>query len=104
MNRPAVYIPVFAFAYFVVGIVIALIFAALGALLTATLIGAIIGIPMMLAAVVLPFVAPFMALFMRRQACPHCQHAVFASRFLKGVTCRACRTRLVMRGKQLIAA
>ncbi len=69
-----------------------------GVLLTATGVGAIIGLPMIIAA----FLAPFLGFTWIKGACPYCGSQVSTMGTQKGVTCPACKKRIVIRNKKFI--
>ena len=76
----------------------------IGLVLCFTGIGAILGIPLMIAGILVAIVAPFMGAAGIKGMCPHCGHlSVHASVSdigQGGVTCTACRQRIVIRGKR----
>jgi hypothetical protein len=70
-----------------------------GGCLTMTGIGAIVGIPVILAGLFLLFVKPFIpSLRLKKGLCPYCRHGIS----IDGAagTCRTCKKRIVVRGKQ----
>ncbi len=61
-------------------------------------IGAIIGVPMMVIAAILFVGAPLFGLFrVLNGPCPYCSSDLTASPHVKGVTCPACKKRVVVR-------
>lgn len=89
-----------------VGLFIGITLIFIGLLFTLTIIGAVIGIPLISAGIWIIIISPFAGLVgglvMKRASCPVCAHTVRLSFLDKGVTCRACKTRLVMHNKSLI--
>ncbi|MBN2432584.1 MAG: hypothetical protein JXQ27_14000 [Acidobacteria bacterium] len=73
-----------------------LILGVVGALLCLTGIGALLGIPLIFAGHLALLIMPFAGKSARVGACPYCGHQVTMSTTSSGVTCRACRRRIVM--------
>ena len=71
-----------------------------GGLLCLTGIGAIIGIPMILAGLLAPFLGPVIGLTNIRGKCPYCEISVKALSRDVGVTCPACKKRIVIRQRR----
>jgi DNA-directed RNA polymerase subunit RPC12/RpoP len=71
-----------------------------GGLLCLTGIGAIIGIPMILGGLLAPFLGPVLGLTNIKGKCPYCETNVTAQSRALGVTCPACKKRIVIREKR----
>jgi len=85
---------------FVGGVMIGAVFVVVGALLSFTGIGACIGIPMIIVGVVMPFVGPLMRLNNIKGKCPYCRCDVSSLSTDPGVTCPACKRRIIIRDKK----
>jgi len=73
-----------------------LILGVVGVLLCLTGIGALLGIPLIIAGHLALVIMPFAGKSARVGACPYCGHQVTMATTSSGVTCRACRRRVVM--------
>jgi DNA-directed RNA polymerase subunit RPC12/RpoP len=83
------------------GIITAIIFILVGFLLCLTGIGAIIGVPLIIGGIASPFIGPVaVGLTSIKGKCPYCESEVQASSMDKGVTCPACKKRIVIRDKK----
>jgi DNA-directed RNA polymerase subunit RPC12/RpoP len=67
----------------------------IGMLLTATGIGAIIGIPLMIVGIIFPFVNIGNSTLIG--SCPYCGNEIIALKNEPGVTCKACKQRIIVR-------
>jgi DNA-directed RNA polymerase subunit RPC12/RpoP len=68
-----------------------------GVVLCLTGIGALIGIPLIIAGIVAPIVGLVSSI---KGPCPYCGSAVTTSKSSQGVTCRACKKRVVVRDRK----
>jgi DNA-directed RNA polymerase subunit RPC12/RpoP len=84
------------------GLVGGLLLIILGVALCFTGIGAIIGLPLLFFGAVAILSGPLSAFFQIRGACPYCGSEVLALSTKPGVTCEACKNRIVIRNKQFI--
>ncbi len=82
------------------GLITASIFILVGFLLCLTGIGAIIGVPLIIGGIASPFIGPVAGLTSIKGKCPYCESEVQASSTDKGVTCAACKKRIVIRDKK----
>lgn len=73
-----------------------------GVLLSLTGIGAILGVPMILMGILAPFVGPLMGLSSIKGQCPYCGSDVSTFSTNRGVTCSACKKRIVIRDKTFL--
>lgn len=67
----------------------------IGSLLCFTGIGAIIGIPLIIAGIIFPFLNIGNSTLVGN--CPYCGHETIAFKNDPGVTCKACRQRIIIR-------
>jgi len=67
----------------------------IGGLLSLTGIGAIIGIPLIIGGILYPIINIGSTSIIG--SCPYCGHEVSASKKTPGVTCPACRQRIIIR-------
>jgi hypothetical protein len=77
----------------------------IGLALCFTGIGALIGIPMILAAFGTPIMGFFQGMKAIEGPCPYCEKPIFCSSVHQrkgGITCPACKNRVVIRGKTLV--
>ena len=83
------------------GLIVGLVLILVGSLLSATLIGAILGIPIIGAGLFLMLSGPIKGVLNNRNAikgpCPYCGTTVQGQREDAGLTCKACKKRLVQR-------
>lgn len=110
LKSSALFTTLFTLGGPVYAIVIGGLCVVFGMLLTITVVGAIIGIPMIIGGIiaifVLPFISPFLGLGVglssKKGACPVCQNRLRLTSWQKAITCSACKSRLLVRNKQLI--
>ena len=67
-----------------------------GVLLCLTGLGAILGIPIIIAGFIYPFTKSARAPILIGK-CPYCGHEVHASKLAPGVTCDACKQRIIIK-------
>lgn len=77
-------------------------FIIFGIILSVTGIGAIIGIPMIIIGILMPVLAPIMGLTAIKGKCPYCDSDITSSSTAKGVNCKACNNRVVIKGKKFV--
>ncbi len=90
----------------VFGIVSGIFLIIIGVLLCATIIGAILGIPLILFGLGMVITGPFSGLAAGlmgvKAPCPYCQNTLSFTFNKKALTCKYCRKRLLVRGKELM--
>jgi len=79
---------------------LAIILITIGGLLCLTGIGAILGIPMIIAGLLSPFAGALLGLSSIKGPCPYCGHEVSCSSKTPGVTCPACKKRIIVKEKK----
>lgn len=93
------------FAGIIVGIVGGVLVILVGLVLTATVIGAIIGIPLIIMGIGMMGIAPLqgtaMGFMTKKAECPYC-HNELSFVMKKALTCKYCKKRLLVRGKELV--
>jgi hypothetical protein len=83
------------------GIIGGLVLFMIGFILSLWEIGVFIGIPLMFLGVITVFAGPLAVFFYIKEKCPYCQTIIRAFSTMKGITCRACKNRVIIRDKQL---
>jgi len=68
----------------------------IGTLLCLTGIGAILGIPIIIAGFIFPFTKSGNSPTLKGK-CPYCGYDVYASKNAPGVTCKACKQRIIIK-------
>lgn len=88
----------------VAGVVTGVLMIIVGSILTVTLIGSIIGIPLIIAGIWGMVGGPLIGVLTNRKAikgpCPYCGTTVLGQSTDAGITCKACKKRIVLRDKR----